>query len=159
MVPEICCKVILSSFLKQKIENLNRETSGNVEVFCVQMLTPLAQELKGLGSIRVANCLPAESWKRTTSELWDSPTGSNILFLYTNQPLYIVYCPISRPILFPVKHLINEKGTVKGKKQNRIYTPICYIYIGSGTWDQTPLVTLSDYFSPWDRVSDKCFQD
>lgn len=53
-MPEICYKVIPSSFLKQEVENPNREISGNAEVFCVQFTTPLAQERKELGSIHVA---------------------------------------------------------------------------------------------------------
>lgn len=118
-MPEICYKVIPSSFLKQEIESLNRESSGNAVVFCVQITMPSAQEWKGLGSIPIGNCLPAESWKRITSVLWESPTASSILFLCTNQPLHIVYCPISLLILFPVKHLINGKGTVIGKNKTK----------------------------------------
>lgn len=56
LMPEICYKVIPSTFLKQEIEKLNRETSGNAAVFCVQTMTTLAQERKGLGSIHLADC-------------------------------------------------------------------------------------------------------
>lgn len=57
--------------------------------------------------------------KENNSVLWESPTATNILFLYTNQPLHIVYCSISLLILFPVKHLINGKGTVIGKSKTK----------------------------------------
>lgn len=67
LMPEMCYKVILLSFFKQEIQNLNRQNSGNAAVFCVQMKTPLAEKIKGLGSVYLANCLPVKPWKSITA--------------------------------------------------------------------------------------------
>jgi len=59
-MPETRYKAIPPSFYKQEIRNFNRKISGNAAVFCVQMKTPLAEKIKGLGGIHPANCLPVE---------------------------------------------------------------------------------------------------
>lgn len=150
LMPEICYKILLPSFFKQVINNLSREASGNAAVFYVQMKTPLPEKTKGLGSIHLAVYL----WSPERESLLYSRTlqQNQIFFLHTNQPLYPVYSHSWLHTLFPVKHFVNEKGTMKGKKnQTQTYIHICCIYICSGTWDHTPLFTLNDIFSPWGK--------